>query len=251
LISKAEEAVIGTRHFQVKPSSGVVSSEKYELHGVVDVLTEVELRASNAENSIIKILSDTLKIDEGIFEVIVDYKGARRPSVKDEYWEQHDWQLQTYAWLRMQQEKTREVKAGALIYINELLPGVEDIEVLKEQLAKGTADITPVRGTKDYYLLSAWRRGDPVPELSAEFRLRRALRVVPIDEATQRHALEKFDATVVEIEAAAAREIESGSLKSAWIANGKQDSCETCDFVTFCSNPFGKNRDKPTFPSVP
>ena len=89
LISKAEEAVIGTRML----NTGNGNNKKYELHGVVDVLTEIELKAGKSDNAIVRFVSEKLEIDRGVFEVIVDYKGARRPSLKEEYWEQHKRQI--------------------------------------------------------------------------------------------------------------------------------------------------------------
>jgi hypothetical protein len=118
-------------------------------------------------------------------EIIVDYKGSRRPptawppSVSD-YWAQGDWQLQMYAWLRSQQPGAAPVIAGVLLYINELALSLHDIGPLQREVAVTQTDICPEPGSQDDYLLRTWRSGAAVPEFSAAFRMARVTRVVPI-----------------------------------------------------------------------
>ena len=72
------------------------------------------------------------------FEVILDYKGMRRPPVPtpgapNSLWTQYEWQLQTYGELRRTQPDALTVVAGVLLYVNELHPTRSDLEHLKER----------------------------------------------------------------------------------------------------------------------
>src|SRR5439155_1485425 len=62
----------------------------------------------------------------------------------DRSWESHRWQVLTYAWLGGQQRDARPVRGGVLLYLNELAPGVEDMEKLWEEVLGGGAISTDV-----------------------------------------------------------------------------------------------------------
>ena len=75
--------------------------------GVVDVITEVQLDDPVlANNQIVRAIVAALPEPmPSEFEVIVDYKGMRRPPIRTsgsgpDYWNIYEWQLETYARLR-------------------------------------------------------------------------------------------------------------------------------------------------------
>ena len=117
-------------------------------------------------------------IQEKKLEIIIDYKGTRRDSLLQPYWNQYDWQIQTYAWLRMQLANSLPVIAGVILYINELAPSEGDIIELKREIQQNSTDIIPTSGSQDYYLLNAWQHGNVIPNFSLSFRLARAIRVI-------------------------------------------------------------------------
>src|SRR6185369_696349 len=92
----------------------------YELHGIIDVVTDVELSGAPDSNIFKRAIHTANPALAGRFEVIVDYKGSRRPATNHDYWRQGDWQVQTYAWLRTRQPHSLLVAAGVLLYVNEL-----------------------------------------------------------------------------------------------------------------------------------
>ena len=240
LISVAEEKVIGTRSI---PSLGHRGTRAtlYELHGIIDVLTNVQISAASTGNAIRRGIQLACPGYSGQFEVIVDYKGSRRPEASESetsYWQQHDWQVQTYSWLRTRQPNSLPVAAGVLLYINELAPGRDDLIELKNSRQRGTADVVPPEGTQDAYLLNTWRPGDTLPEFSESFRLDRAIRVIPVTSTSQEDAANHFDRVVSEIEMCVSNEADQGSIVANWQPCGDGESCAACDFRYFCPDPF-------------
>lgn len=87
------QRVIGTR--PVPASLVDLRCSKYEVHGIIDVLTHIALSQAADNNLIRQRVLEACPSLRGTYEVIVDYKGARRPLTDESYWEQGDWQLQT------------------------------------------------------------------------------------------------------------------------------------------------------------
>jgi hypothetical protein len=237
LIATAEQSVIGTREIPSALGVAPARARMYELHGIIDVLTDIQLNAHSTANVITDAIQAAIPAINGRFEVIVDYKGSRRPAVNHAYWSQAEWQIQTYAWLRMRQPNASPVVAGVLIYVNELAPGYDDIKAFKNELRQNATDVIPVNGSRDAYEISSWRPQDAVPSLSASFRIARALRVVPIDAQSQILATRQFDQTVLNIEQRAAAEAATGIISNNWDAGGDEETCVACDFRHFCPNP--------------
>lgn len=253
LIAAAEERVIGTRDVP-PPGPGLPSlrASKYELHGIIDVVTDIELTGAPETNILKGAIQSSQPGLAGRYEIIVDYKGSRRPPTDHPYWDQGDWQVQTYAWLRMRQPRSLPVLAGALIYINELSMSGENLAELKKEMAGGRTDVIPERGSPDYYELNAWVRGNAVPSFSLEYRLARALRVITVDEASQRHATDAFDSVVQGIEACVSNEASVGNIMAHWSPCGDVDTCAACDFRHFCPNPAPRTgRHVVTAPAAP
>lgn len=249
LIESAEERVIGTRHLH--PAPEVLSrSNMYELHGIMDVISSISMQ--KADDSILRAaIMECIGMIEEDTDVIVDYKGSRRPSTREEYWKHGDWQLQTYAWLRAKQGNARRVSAGVLLYINELDPVAGDIEDLKADIKHRRTDVAPVAGSSDDYLLRTWTPGSAIPKLSLEFRLRRMIRVIKITPESMQEATQAFDDVVMSIEKAVSREAASGRISGNWVACGDEQTCAACDFRHFCPSPSDTRKSSNYVPKAP
>lgn len=237
LIASAERKVIGTR--QVTQRDVDLRCNNYEVHGVIDVLTHVMLYQATDNNLIRQCVMRSCPGLQGTFEVIVDYKGARRPLTNEDYWIQGDWQIQTYAWLRQRQPEALRVVAGILIYINELTPGGEEMRAIRRGIADGSTDVVPTRPS-DQQIIRMWREGTDAGQLSLDYRLRRAIRVIPISQQSIDLALAAFDDVVRRAEENIATEINEGNILNAWPPNCRDEAtCAACDFEHFCPNPAG------------
>jgi hypothetical protein len=250
LIVSAEKKVIGSR--PVPDSLTPLRCKNYEVHGVIDVLTHVTLGQADHANLIRAFVQETCPDLQGEYEVIVDYKGTQRPKTDEPYWEQGEWQVQTYAWLRSRQPDALPVAAGILIYINELTPGNKEMENLLQGIAEGTTDVLPTLES-DEQILRMWRQGADTEQLSLEFRLRRAIRISRITEDSKQVALMAFDDVVLRAEEDIVAEAVFGDILQAWRPECEDDdTCSACDFRWFCPRPAGKPDDYvPNTPSAP
>jgi hypothetical protein len=232
-------------------------SDLYEVKGIVDVLTSVELRSAPADNRLIKALEAVPSIqsllekgreDSGFsFEVIVDYKGMARPASSDPVFDDLKWQLLTYSWLRGRQPESQPVMAGVLVFINELLPTAEETRALKRQIASEPPNTDVLPAGADLDAIGEWRRG-PVPERSDDFRFERALRVISADQEEIEASLATFDETVEAIEKSVAAESSGVLLTDAWQANPVEQTCAVCDWRTFCPSADIRFRAAPSAP---
>jgi hypothetical protein len=126
LVVFAEEPLAGSRVLPADSATvGLLRAERYGVTGVADVLTHMSLIRVPAENLIRSAVERALTARGSTlppeFEVIVDYKGAGRPDhdhdapmdqSRPDYWQQHDWQIQMYAWLRGRKPEAKPVVAG-------------------------------------------------------------------------------------------------------------------------------------------
>lgn len=238
LIASTERKVIGTR--PVPDSEKELRCDNYEVHGVIDVLTNVTLSEDSDDNLIRQyVLQDYPKL-QGEFEVIVDYKGERRPLIDEAYWDQGDWQIQTYAWLRARQPDALQVAAGILIYINELTPGEKEMQAIRRGLANNSTDVVPEAGSQDEQIVRMWREGMDTSQLSLAFRLRRAIRVIPTSPESIERALASFDDIVRRAEEDVVAEATGRDILQAWSPNCQDEAtCDACDFRHFCPRPAG------------
>ncbi len=265
LIHRAEVRLTGARLLPaIQSQLQFRVADRYEMVGVVDVVTHVELaNPSLATNPIVGALMTGLGL--GLppkFEVIVDYKGMRRPAVpkpgaKNGLWTQYEWQLQTYGELRRTQPDALAVVAGVLLYVNELHPTRSDLELLKDEVANRATDVPPVPGSPDDDALRNWHKRDKqLPQLSFGYRLARALRVVPITTASITQALQSFDTVVKDIETCRGHEVHGTPVLQAWIKNSShEDTCLVCDSRTYCPDYQAKyakkhNETAPRLPAV-
>lgn len=250
LIDQAEVRLRGIRELtslgEARPRA-----DYYEVTGVVDVLTSIQLSAANPSNLLLRALLAERSVSQTIaaatpsrsragqeFEVILDYKGMRRPasSASDSSLARFEWQLQTYAWLRGQQPDARPVLAGVLIFINELVPSAGDLEELAaEARSANAADV--LVSESELAALRAWqpgRRGRAAPLLSLDTRLRRAIHIVPITPQSIGASLSRFDQVVGAIETAVFDESTGKKLSRSWRATPNERNCTVCDFKNFC-----------------
>lgn len=242
LIASAERRVIGTRRV---PSGNVpLRCENYEVHGIVDVLTHMTLTRGADDNLIREHVHRACPELRGTYEVIVDYKGARRPLTDEPYWEQGGWQIQTYAWLRQRQPDALPVAAGILIYVNELTPSTEEMEALRKGLKEGTTDERPVGSSRDMQIVRMWRAGMDTSQLSLAFRLRRAIRVIRVSSSSTDSALREFDQVVRRAEEDIVAEATNANILQAWSPDCQDKAtCVACDFRHFCPRPAGEPPD--------
>ncbi|QMW21644.1 PD-(D/E)XK nuclease family protein [Sandaracinobacteroides saxicola] len=239
LIDVAERKVLGTRPLPASEEHLAERAARYVLQGIIDVLGHTQLDGQPSDNAIKRAIMDANPHLAGEYEIIIDYKGSRRPRVDDNPrgdWKLGEWQVQTYSWLRSQQIDARPVAAGILIYVSELSPGSKEMTMLRTEMRNGSTDVVPVTGTPEYYQVSGWTPGSQA-NLSLEFRLKRAIRVIPVTPATMTEATTAIDGVVRAIEDRVAHERQSMQIKQSWPADSNDpDTCVACDFRVSCEH---------------
>jgi len=237
LITAAEERISGTRPMPQLPPGQEPRGTRYELTGIVDVISSVVLGNANA-NPLVQLIQGTLpNVPQGEYDLIVDYKAGRRPPSNSNFSFQYEWQVQTYAWIRSQIPNARPVGAGVLIFINELSPSQGDLNDLKADIAHGVTDVAPLNGSQDYYALNTWQPGNPIPQFTEGFLFSRAVKVIDVSQPLVHHAVGEIDSVVRQIESAAFTEHNTGNIPAHWPAEGADQDCDACDFFHFCPSP--------------
>ena len=214
-------------------------SEYYGIKGVIDVISSFNLNEVSDSNLILKFLEkDPIykkkmeELDLKEFEIIIDYKGMKRPSTTSEKWKHHEWQVQTYSWLRERQKKSKPVIAGILFYINELYPSKQGLQELKLDIKERITDVIPLN--EDYEKLLNWKVDDKIPNFSDEFKIKRSIRIIPIEEVSLEESLINFDNTIEQIENCIFHEKNGKSLKKIWEGIAEKYKCKSCDFKSYC-----------------
>ena len=237
-------------------------SNYYGINGVVDVLTSMKIKdlqqstLDTYNNKIIEYLKKDKDFQKRIleyndnedYEIIIDYKGMKRPPFKsndakrEDQWENHKQQILTYSWLRSKQEDSKPIVAGIIFYLNELVPSKEDLILIKEELKNNLTDVG-YDYNKDIKLIEEWEEEDKAPELSDEFKTDRSIRIINVNIEEQQKALNKFDTVVADIEDSLIKEIKGCKIQEAWKADSDERTCSACDFRTFCKNNKTKTKD--------
>ena len=238
-------------------------SSYYSINGVVDVLSSIKLEdfKNNTNNKIFEYLKNNkefldklndlensdkfeiLETDE--FEIIIDYKGMKRPSLDNKNWMYHEWQILTYAWLRSMKEDSKPVIGGIIFYLNELVPSTQDLIAIQKdyQFNKNNDFNTDVDiSDKDFNIIFNWNSEEDKPihrDLSDKFKRDRSIRIIAIDDNLIESSLKEFDNVVDKIESSTLKEINGFSIKDSWKSNGEDRNCGACDFKNFCN----KNED--------
>jgi hypothetical protein len=252
LITAAEHRISGTRAMPPLPGGGQPRGDRYELTGIVDVISSVQV-AANAQNPLVQLIHAVNVPALANYDLIVDYKGMRRPSSAAPIWQHQEWQVQTYAWLCQQVPNATPVGAGLLIYINELNPSRTDLLALRQEYLAGTTDVLPPNGSLDYYALHNWMPspGVPLPQFSVPFLLRRAVRVIDVATPNVNNAVMQIDGVVTNIEQAAFNEHNAGNIPNHWVACGEDQDCDACDFRHFCPSPASQRVPNPPVRTPP
>ncbi len=238
LITAAEERISGTRAMP-RIEGRSARGDRYELTGIVDVISSVHLGAET-QNPLVRLLQDHLPNRTGVFDIIVDYKASRRPSTRENFWINQQWQVQTYAWLREQSPTGNPIGAGVIVYVDELAPSATELTAFKTEIDAGIADVAPTVGSADWYAIQRWRQGAPLPEVTFAFRLQRAVRIIGVSRGEVDAAVTAIDGVVERIETSAVREFNTGDIVANWSATGGEASCVACDFESFCPEPAGR-----------
>lgn len=242
LIHRAEVRLYGARALpEIDDAWKFRVADRYEMVGVIDVVTHVELQDPKyQDNPIVKaVLAALPEIPQGDFEVIIDYKGMRRPPASGgNYWAQYAWQLQTYGELRRRQPDALPVAAGVLVYLNELYPTKTDFETTKREIKNGKTDVLPKAGSDAEKMIKEWSSKDKeLPQLPFDYRLERSLRVLPISDESIAEALAAFDKVVERIETCRGKESKGKPVMEAWERNAAdENTCTVCDSRTYCAD---------------
>ena len=254
LIDSAELLIKGIRDmpdYNEKTSR----SNYYGITGVVDVLSSLKIN-SNLDNKILEFLKRDEEfqkiissLDDEEYEIIIDYKGMKRPAcehelLEDHTWENHKNQILTYSWLREKQEDSKKVVAGIIFYLNELVPSKEDLISIQQDIHNNLTDV-PKKDEykKDVKLIENWDEDQKVPELSEKFKIDRSIRIIPIKQEEIDESLKEFDKVVNDIENSLIKEMKGCKIQDAWKAEGDERTCNACDFKTFCKNTKNKQKE--------
>ena len=226
-------------------------SNYYGINGVVDVLTSTKINTIDEQsslytfdNKIVNFIKRNMEKNEGEdYEIIIDYKGMKRPPIKvsdphsEDKWENHKQQILTYSWLRSKQEDSKAISAGIILYLNELVPSKEDLVLIKKEIINDLTDIPQAdEFLDDIELILEWQEDDKMPNLSDEFKIARSIRFIKINDEERNKALAKFDKVVSDIENSMIKEMKGCKIQDAWKAEADRRTCSACDFKTFCKN---------------
>ena len=264
LIDSTELLIKGMRKMP-NYKENVSRSNYYGINGVVDVLSSLKINKNmnqsnldNYNNKIIEFLKKDPEFRKKIagyeegddYEIIIDYKGMKRPAEKAQNkfnnpWDNHKQQILTYSWLRKQQEDSKPIFAGIIFYLNELVPSKEDLALIKEEIANDLTDgeIDYADFPEDVEKIMNWNEDEKAPELSEEFKTARSIRIINIDENEITESLNKFDNVVFNIESSLIKEIKGCKIQEAWNGESDERTCSACDFRTFCKNNSVKTKD--------
>ena len=301
LIDDTEVLLKGLRDLKGENSR----SDYYSINGVVDVLSSKKVEKesqrinnqsfqqtldayfnSSGKNVLLDYLSKNEEfkklLTDGLdeYEIIIDYKGIRRPSApsKEEFskiqsmmingdindsqeylnfkaWIQHEWQILTYAWLRKNQEASEKPVVGIIFYLNELVPSTDDLVAIREDLKNNKTDISKEFIPKaDWDKLIHWDEKFDLPihrDLSDKFKMDRSIRIINLDDDLMKNSLKEFDKVVNDIESSIIKEMNGYGIKESWQAKAEERTCSACDFRTFCTKKKSENRENQQAFTIP
>ena len=253
LIDEAEVKLKGIREMP-NYNPNISRSNNYCITGIIDVISSVNLANAPLGNLILHYIHQNSQIQQEIdnlpspeYEIIIDYKGMRRPSQpshSDNKWTHHEWQILTYAGLRNQQPESKPIVAGIVFYLNELVPSKTDIKLLKHEVANNNTDIMPSGQNLQY--IKNWQPRTQPPHFTQPFKESRSIRVMPIVLNNIQSSFQNFDNVIGNIENSILSETAGQIIPSCWIANSNIQTCTVCDFKTYC-----QNSAQPGSPTVP
>jgi len=237
-------------------AQGVGRAPYYAVTGIADVISSVRMNEVSQTNRIVHYLRQNPAVrgmvaDFNDYEIIIDYKGMRRPGTGEPSWNHHEWQLLTYMWLRQQQLRSQEgnpraIAAAVIFYLNELEPSEGDNKNLKANVQAQETDVIPVN--QDFSNLMNVKNLGTL-RLSDAYREARSIKVIPYDINKINSALASFDNVVRNIETRVLTEMGgSTGLRQCWREGNPQErNCTACDAKTICPNA----APRPYSPTVP
>lgn len=253
LIEDAEVKLKGFREM-VGYQENIHRSKYYGITGIIDVISSISLGRAEVGNLILHYINTHPEIRSMLdelstqnFEIIIDYKGMRRPPVylapdqRNPTWDAHEWQILTYAWLRSRQQDAQRPLVGIIFYLNELVPSADDVKSLKSEIKPLLTDIAPTRKA-DILALNKRAKRSKLPGYSLDLCEQRSIRMIPITDDRQEQSLQAFDNVVAEIENSIAQEMRCGTIRDCWRPNPVDRTCTACDFKLFCPAVKGKYR---------
>jgi len=251
-----DESEIRLQTLRELPKGTSPRADYYEMEGIADVLSSVNILKAPKDNEIIENLRKIPELNKQIsalksdkYEIIVDYKGTNRPSLTDVEWRLYNWQILTYAYLRSQQKGSNPVVAGILIFVNELEPSItEYMGKLKKEVAHKGSDVLPVGD--DLQKLKKWKSGKP-PRFSEEFMKARSMLIVPVNDKVIEKSLGEWDNIVGIIEGHIEMETGGKSIIENWPSRPELRSCTACDHKHFCPSSMHISDPKKRAPSAP
>ncbi len=229
----------------------------YEISATIHGIARLHLPDPQlTPNPLLRLIQNQLPLSvPQTVEIIVDFKATERPDSHSDNSLIHDphcWQIQTAAYLRAPTAAAPPV-AGLIIYLNELVPTRRQFISLRNALAQHSPQtLVPAPDSLDARILQTWRPhnpSEPPPLLSLEFRLQRAIRIIPISPELQQHSLLQFDHLAHRITDCKSRETKTGQILHSWDRNPSHlPTCEACDARTWC--PDYSHETHPLLPNI-
>lgn len=245
LIDEAQIPVSGSRWFPTVAGKTAVQdpqSSHFVLTGTVPALLRLAAADGTATAcSLLQVLQAHGIVPAEPQTVLVDFKSAHRPDLHRRTRQAatagvdaDQWRALVLAWLLSQQ--TALPAAVVVVYLHELSPSAAALRRLRQAQYRRTADVLlPSADSRDAALLQAFSAGQEPPQLSRDFRLRRAFRVIPVAPATLLTALQTTDHAAQRIHACRNHEARSGRILKAWERNNHSPAaCNACRARTWC-----------------
>lgn len=186
--------------------------------GVIDVLSGINRTPpSLAELLPAGLLGQAIEQDE----LIIDYKGiSKKEALATIQAAQH--QLLLYGWLRNRHVGANVVRAGILVFVNDLLADASQVNTVP--------------------------KGDDLIKL-----LKDSVEVVKVDDEGVRGALDFFDLTVSDIQSCRDSEAAGQSMFEAWEARPVKATCAAWDLRYECPKSLveGAPNARPFSPAAP
>lgn len=191
------------------------ASNWYEIAAPTDIITSKQINRPLPECEMLQTLIRTAlpRHLPSQFEIVVACLARRRPRFQgnDAFDTDSDWNVDTcclhcLAYLRQQQNRRYPVIAAMVIYLEELWPTLDALDILLDEINRQSTDIVPLPGSALEKGLQGWgkipkgiRHRANRPYLPLEFSLNRAVRVYPLTGPTIKKAMKAIDDMVIRL----------------------------------------------------
>lgn len=237
LIEVTEKSMSATRAYPVfSPPAGQTlrGDGRYELTGIADVISSNKINEELPSEAVSLLNLLGIRSSTAQYEILVDYKSMKRPSLFDQKWHDHEHQIKTYAWLRSKQPGSFQVRAGLIVYVDELYLSHDEVREIRAEQNKHETDIELFEGSSDYYKLRTWD-GHSHFDFTKDYAIKRALRIVDVSPGEIDESLQFIDSTVGSIEKTVLAENQTGRIINNWTTNvADERTCVACDFRHSC-----------------